>query len=104
MRELVYRRIKNSTRPDPDLLLIDGGKGQLQAAIDALKLADKRISLIALAKKEEVMYIPNQPEPIAISQYSSALLLLTAIRDEVHRFVLSFHRQRRSKSYKLPKP
>jgi excinuclease ABC subunit C len=97
MRELVYRRISNTERPLPDLLLIDGGKGQLSSACDALKLAKISLPIIALAKKEELIYLPDQPEPLALSHASNSLLLLMAIRDEVHRFVISFHRQRRSK-------
>ncbi len=97
MRELVFRRLKNSDRPVPDLLLIDGGKGQLSAAIDALDFLKHQVPLVALAKKEELLYVPNQTEPIVLPHSSEALLLLMALRDEVHRFVLSFHRQRRSK-------
>lgn len=98
MRELVFRRMSNKTRPQPDLLLIDGGKGQLSAAGEALKLAKSNVPYISLAKKEEIIYSPKQSDPIMLTKDSDALLLLTAIRDEVHRFVISFHRQRRSKS------
>ncbi len=98
MRELVYRRMNNHDRPAPDLLLIDGGKGQLSAAIDALHLAKINVPLVALAKKEELLFSPEKIEPIILPANSDALLLLTAIRDEVHRFVITFHRQRRRKS------
>lgn len=97
MRELVFRRVSNKERPQPDLLLIDGGKGQLSAALDALKLAKVDLPIVSLAKKEELLYLPNQSEPIRLSHDSDALLLLMAIRDEVHRFVITFHRERRSK-------
>ncbi len=98
MRELVFRRLKNSERPVPNLLLIDGGKGQLSAAIDALDFLKRQVPLVALAKKEELLYLPNQNDPIVLPHSSEALLLLMALRDEVHRFVLNFHRQRRSKN------
>lgn len=97
MRELVFRRVSNPDRPLPDLLLIDGGKGQLSAAMDALKVAKTDLPIMALAKKEELLFLPNKIEPIALDHSSDALLLLTAIRDEVHRFVISFHRFRRAK-------
>lgn len=98
MRELVFRRASNKDRDKPSLLLIDGGKGQLSAALDALQLAKIDLPIVALAKKEELLYLPNQAEPIRLKHDSDALLLLMAIRDEVHRFVLNFHRERRSKS------
>ncbi len=97
MRELVYRRLTQA-RDMPDLLLIDGGKGQLSAALDARKLAKKEdVPMVALAKKEELLYLPGDAEPIVLDYSSDALLLLTAIRDEVHRFVISFHRFKRQK-------
>ncbi len=97
MRELVYRRLMQS-RELPDLLLIDGGKGQLSAALDARKLAKKEdVPMVALAKKEELLYLPGDAEPIVLDYSSDALLLLTGIRDEVHRFVISFHRFKRRK-------
>ncbi len=98
MRELVFRRLSNKDRPLPDLLLIDGGKGQLTAALDALKLANITLPLIALAKKEELIFKPNEFDPLRLKNDDPARLLLEAIRNEVHRFVIAFHRQRRSKS------
>ncbi|HEY1075045.1 MAG TPA: excinuclease ABC subunit UvrC [Patescibacteria group bacterium] len=98
MRELVFRRMHNKNRPTPDLLLIDGGKGQLSAAGEALQLAKADVPFISLAKKEELIFTPGSSDPIVLNQNSDALLLLTSIRDEVHRFVITFHRQRRSKS------
>jgi excinuclease ABC subunit C len=97
MRELVFRRVSNAKRAVPDLLLIDGGKGQLSAALDALKLAQKSIPIISLAKKQELIFVPNQSDPIALAHDSDALLLLTAIRDEVHRYVIGFHRFKRNR-------
>lgn len=99
MRELVFRRVSNKERPLPDLLLIDGGKGQLSAACDALKLANVSLPIAALAKKEELIFLPHKAEPLALPKESGVLLLLMALRDEVHRFVITFHRQRRGKRF-----
>lgn len=98
MRELVFRRLKNKNRPQPDLLIIDGGKGQLSAAMEARTLAKSDVAMISLAKKEELIYLPGVTEPIRLPHDSPVLLLLMAMRDEVHRFVISFHRSRRDKS------
>lgn len=97
MRELVFRRLVNKDRDLPDLMLIDGGKGQLSAAQDAMKRAKVEVAMISLAKKEELIYLPNQSEPVVIKHDNPTLLLLTAIRDEVHRFVIRFHRDRRGR-------
>jgi excinuclease ABC subunit C len=98
MRELVYRRLTQKERPLPDLLLIDGGKGQLAAALDARALAkQEQVPMVSLAKKEELLFLPGKTDPIALDYASDALLLLTAIRDEVHRFVISFHRRKRAR-------
>lgn len=99
MRELVYRRLSNKQRPLPDLLLIDGGKGQLSAALDAMSAAKVNVSIVALAKQEELLFIPGSTEPVRLPHDSNALLLLMAVRDEVHRYVIGFHRQRRSKKF-----
>lgn len=97
MRELVFRRLYNRERQKPDLLVVDGGRGQLSAALDALAQLKMDTPTISLAKKEELIFLPNRSEPIALPHSSDALLLLMAIRDEVHRYVISFHRHRRSK-------
>jgi excinuclease ABC subunit C len=82
----------------PDLILIDGGKGQLSAAKSSLdKLGLGYISVIAIAKKLEEVFLPNSSNPQNISKTSPALYLLRAIRDEVHRYAITFHRQQRSK-------
>ncbi len=99
MRDIVFRRIQNSRRVQPDLILVDGGKGQLSAAQDAFKLAGRHFPVVALAKKNEQLYLPNQSRPLIIPHDAPSLLLLTAIRDEVHRFGLSFHRRRRRKNF-----
>jgi excinuclease ABC subunit C len=99
MRDLVFRRISNKERPLPDLLLIDGGKGQLSAAKDAMRLAGRSVPYIALAKREEEIFLPGRTEPLKLDPSSPALLLLMAARDEVHRYVVQFHRQRRGKRF-----
>ncbi len=97
MRELVFRRLSNKHRELPSLLLIDGGKGQLSAAMDAMKLAKVDVPVISLAKKEELIYLPNESDAIRLKSSDPARLFLEAVRDEVHRFVITFHRLRRSK-------
>jgi len=101
MREVVYRRYSrqiNEKNALPDLILIDGGKGQLSAAKSSLdKLGLGYIAVIGLAKKLEEVFLPESSEPQNISKTSSALYLLRKIRDEVHRFAITFHRSKRNK-------
>ena len=94
-----YSRIKNENGVFPDLILIDGGKGQLSSAKKSLvSLKLDHIPVIALAKKIEEVFIPDSNNPLSISKTSPALLLLREIRDEVHRYSIKFHRSLRSKS------
>jgi excinuclease ABC subunit C len=80
----------------PNLVVIDGGKGQLSAAIQAMQAYDlPRVAVIALAKKAEEVFVPDQPEAIRLERHSPGLQLLQRVRDEAHRFALGFHRQRR---------
>ena len=80
----------------PNLVVIDGGKGQLSAALAAMQAFDlPRVAVIALAKREEEVFVPGQPDPIRLEPGSPGLQLLQRIRDEAHRFALGFHRQRR---------
>ncbi len=80
----------------PNLVVIDGGKGQLAAALQAMQAYDlPRVAVIALAKREEVVFVPGQPEPIVLDRESPGLHLLQRVRDEAHRFAVGFHRQRR---------
>jgi excinuclease ABC subunit C len=80
----------------PNLVVIDGGKGHLSAAIQAMQAYDlPRVAVIALAKKAEEVFVPDQPEPIRLERHSPGLQLLQRVRDEAHRFALGFHRQRR---------
>src|SRR6516162_3984147 len=102
MREAVerrYRRVRDENKPMPSLILIDGGIGQLHAAAQALeRLEIINQPLASIAKKEEVLYVlGRENEPIALERHSPVLHLIQQIRDETHRFAVTFHRQRRSK-------
>lgn len=102
MREAVgrrYRRLQDEHHPMPSLILIDGGIGQLHAAAEALeKLQIINQPLASIAKKEEVIYVHGQEdEPVILERHSPILLLIQQIRDETHRFAVTFHRQRRGK-------
>ncbi len=80
----------------PNLVVIDGGKGQLSAALAAMQRFDlPRVAVIALAKRVEEVFVPNRAEPIVLERNSPGLQLLQRVRDEAHRFALGFHRQRR---------
>lgn len=102
MAEVVYRRYSRLLREErslPQLVIIDGGKGQLSAAlesIDKLNLRGK-LTVVGLAKKEESIFFPGDKEPLNLPFDSPAHLLIRRIRDEVHRFGITFHRQLRSK-------
>ncbi|MGA8576040.1 MAG: excinuclease ABC subunit UvrC [Candidatus Cybelea sp.] len=90
---------KEKFNKKPDLLLIDGGKGQLSAVVEVLEELDMTGLLVAgLAKEHEWLYLPNQSEPIVLPANSPALHLIQRIRDEAHRFAVTYHRQRRAKS------
>jgi excinuclease ABC subunit C len=81
---------------EPNLVVIDGGKGQLSAALAAMQAYDlPRVAVIALAKREEEVFVPDRPNPIVLDRHSPGLQLLQRVRDEAHRFALGFHRQRR---------
>jgi excinuclease ABC subunit C len=82
----------------PSLVLVDGGAGQLGRAVKVLDELDLDIPAIGLAKKMEEVYLPGRPEPIQIPRDAEALYLLQQIRDEAHRFAITYHRQLRSKS------
>jgi excinuclease ABC subunit C len=80
----------------PNLVVIDGGKGQLSAALAAMQAYDlPRVAVIALAKRIEEVFVPGESDPILLSRHNAGLQLLQRIRDEAHRFALGFHRQRR---------
>ncbi len=102
MREIVKRRyskVKKEKLQAPDLILIDGGKGQLNAALDALDEIEFRDAsdVAGLAKRLEEVFLPQKADPVMIPKTSSALKLLQRARDEAHRFAITYHRQKRSK-------
>jgi excinuclease ABC subunit C len=103
MREVILRRLRAANEQDekftklPDLMVIDGGKGQLGAALKAMEEADLRLPAIGLAKKQELVFMPGAADPLALALNSPALHLLQRLRDEAHRFALSYHRKLRSK-------
>ena len=112
MSEVITRRFSNYLRErdegvragkrfayPPNLVLIDGGKGQLSAAVMALEeLGLEDIPVASLAKKFEEVFRPGEPDPIRIPRDSEALYLLQGVRDEAHRFAITFHRERRGKA------
>ena len=102
MYEVVYRRYKrqkDENKPLPDLIIIDGGKGQLHAAYDALKELDlDNIPIIGIAKRLEEIYKPNDSMPLNIDKQSPTLKLIQRARDEAHRFGITHHRKLRSKN------
>ncbi len=102
MREAVerrYRRVLEETGAMPDLILIDGGRGQLNAALEALALLGvEETPILGLAKREEEIYLPALPEPLRLKKSDAGLQLLQQVRDEAHRFAVSKHRKRRSGS------
>jgi len=90
---------KEKFNQKPDLLLIDGGKGQLSAVVEVLEELDMTgLAVAGLAKEHEWLYLPNQSEPIVLPPNSPALHLVARIRDEAHRFAVTYHRQRRARS------
>src|SRR4029079_10769390 len=102
MKETVFRRYKRllaEERPFPQLVIIDGGKGQLNAAVEALEELNVKgkTVMIGLAKNEEEIFFPGDTESVKLPYNSDSLKLIRRIRDEVHRFGISFHRQKRSK-------
>lgn len=93
-----FRRALEEEAPLPDLVVIDGGKGQLNAALDALgELELPQVSVVALAKREEEIFLPGIPEGLILPRRDRALHLLQRIRDEAHRFAISYNRKLRSK-------
>ncbi len=99
INEAVYRRYTKSLKdkmPKPDLILIDGGITQVNAAQSALARARTEIPLVGLAKKEEIIVFPKGRKPLKLPVESEALKLLERVRDEAHRFAVSFHRKRRA--------
>jgi len=100
MREVVqrrYRKVMEEGGPFPDLILIDGGKGQVTAAYEALEsIGLGNLVAVGIAKREELLFLRDRPDPIALAENDPALLLLQRIRDEAHRFAVTFHRKART--------
>jgi excinuclease ABC subunit C len=107
IREVISRRFRSDglprrrdqeEHPWPDILLIDGGKGQLNAALEVFKVLGREPPcLISLAKREEEVYRPGEAEPLRLSRHSAALRLLQYVRDEAHRFAQHYHHLLRRK-------
>jgi excinuclease ABC subunit C len=92
-----YRKVIEEGGPFPDLILIDGGKGQVTAAYEALESTGLgNLVAVGIAKREELLFTRDRPEPIALAAHDPALLLLERIRDEAHRFAVTFHRRART--------
>lgn len=104
MKEVLSRRFKRLGEKgweNPDLIIIDGGKGQLSSVMQIVKdLNITGIDIVSLAKREEEVFLPNQSKSILIPRGSSALFLIQRIRDEAHRFAITYHRNLRSKALK----
>ena len=102
MKEVLTRRLKHLGEKNwdkPDLMIIDGGKGQLSSVMEIIEeLGVTGIDVVSLAKKHEEVFLPKQSNPVILPQNSSALFLFQRIRDEAHRFAITYHRTLRSKS------
>lgn len=102
MREIVlrrYKRLLEEEKPLPQLIVIDGGKGQLNAAVESLEYLQLRgkIGIVGIAKKLEEIYFPEDPVPLYIDKRSESLKLIQQLRNEAHRFGIEHHRNKRSK-------
>ncbi|HET7855549.1 MAG TPA: excinuclease ABC subunit UvrC [Gaiellaceae bacterium] len=96
MRDIADLEYDESFAATPNLVVVDGGKGQLSAVMAALQAFDlPRTAVISLAKRDEEVFVPDRPDAIRLDRHSPGLQLLQRIRDEAHRFALGFHRQRR---------
>ncbi len=104
MKEVLTRRLSKLGEKNwdkPDLIIIDGGKGQLSSVMQIIKeLGVEGIDVVSLAKKNEEVFLPDKSEPVILPRKSSALFLFQRIRDEAHRFAITYHRQLRAKSMK----
>ncbi len=108
-QEVITRRFRRAAQTDeaeqnkwtrlPDLVIVDGGKGQLNAALSALEdLGMQEVPIVGLAKEQEELFLPGRAESVLLARDSQALFLVQRVRDEAHRFAVTFHRGRRSKS------
>ena len=102
MKEVLTRRLSRLGEKGwekPDLIIIDGGKGQLSSVMQIVEeMGVTGIDFVSLAKREEEVFLPNQSKSILLPRESSALFLFQRIRDEAHRFAITYHRKLRSKS------
>lgn len=108
MAEVITRRFKRAAEADetesdkwtklPDLVIVDGGKGQLNAALAALKSVGMSVPIVGLAKEQEELFMPAQLESILLPRDSQALFLVQRVRDEAHRFAVTFHRTKRTRT------
>jgi excinuclease ABC subunit C len=103
MEEVVYRRYKrllDEQQSLPQLIVIDGGKGQLSSAVESLKKLDLygKVAVIGIAKRLEELYYPNDEFPLFLDKKSETLKVIQKLRDEAHRFGINHHRNRRSKN------
>lgn len=108
MHEVIKRRFRRAAEADeeeqgkwttlPDLVIIDGGKGQLNAALEALAEVNMSVPICGLAKENEEIFLPEQALPVFLPRDSQALFLVQRVRDEAHRFAVTFHRAKRSKA------
>jgi excinuclease ABC subunit C len=101
MRDVADEEYDESFSATPNLVVVDGGKGQLSAVLAAMQAFDlPRVAVISLAKREEEVFLPDRADPVVLDRHSAGLQLLQRIRDEAHRFALGFHRQRRDSKAK----
>jgi excinuclease ABC subunit C len=108
MHEVIKRRFRRAAEADeeeqgkwttlPDLVIIDGGKGQLNAALEALAEVNMSVPICGLAKENEEIFLPDTALPVFLPRDSQALFLVQRVRDEAHRFAVTFHRTKRSKA------
>ncbi|MBQ7562158.1 MAG: excinuclease ABC subunit UvrC [Synergistaceae bacterium] len=95
-----YKHVIENSEPAPQLALIDGGPEQLKFAMNAINELGLNLPLIALAKREELIFLPGNPEPLRLSRDDPALQLFQRLRDEVHRFVITTHKNKRDKRFR----
>lgn len=94
-----YTRLKKEQRLLPDLIVVDGGKGQLSAAVAELKILKIDVPIVSLAKREEEIFQPHKKNPVRLNKMSLGLQLLQRMRDEAHRFAITYHRSLRQKKF-----
>jgi excinuclease ABC subunit C len=104
MREIVHRRYSRLLEEGaelPDLIIVDGGKGQLSSAYSVIKELgiENRVTIVGLAKRLEEVFYPGDPTPYYLSRTGEPLKVICHIRDEAHRFGITFHRQKRDKKF-----